>query len=189
MKSSIEIVVGYSLAPREKKTGEKKEKSFSLSPYDSQVADVHMIVPAIEKAITYRTASRGEGSGKLSALGATASFIKKHSYDVGLSPVFVGFDVNAFLRFVGFDCSLSHTFFPHTYWGSADHSVELHDYLGVREVADVKSALSYFSSGFSGEDLEKYIELVKGWTSHTDAERDAQLAFLFGSIFWLWATT
>ena len=182
MKSDIEIVVGYSLVP----AGKDEKKSFSLSPYTSEVADVHMIIPAIEKAITYRGSSRGEGSGKLSALGAAASFIKKHSYDVGLSPVFVGFNVHALLRFVGFDCSLSHTFFPPAYWGSTDHSVDLYDYLGVREAEDVKAALSYFSSGFGGEDLEKYIELVKGWKSHTDAERDAQLAFLFGSIFCLW---
>jgi len=182
MKSSIDIVVGYSVLP-----ADKEKKVFGLSPYDNHVVDVHMIIPALEKAITYRSAGRGEGSGKLGVLGATASFIKKHSYDVGLSPVFVGFDVGEFLRFVGVDCSLSHTFFPPDYWVNTKYAVELHDYLGVKG-SDVHKVLQYFSKGFSGEDLEKYTELVKGWRGHADAERDAQLAFLFGSIFWLWGT-
>ena len=166
---------------------DKEKKIASLSPYDNHVVDVHMIVPALEKAITYRSTGRGEGSGKLSVLGATASFIKKHSYDVGLSPTFVGFDVEEFLRFVGFDCALTHTFFPPDYWSQKKYAVELHDYLGARG-SDVAKALQYFSKGFSGDDLEKYTGLVKGWRGHVDAERDAQLAFLFGSVFWLWGT-
>tara|TARA_R110002020_G_scaffold276042_2_gene491250 strand:- start:15179 stop:15730 length:552 start_codon:yes stop_codon:yes gene_type:complete len=182
MKSNINIVVGYSVLP-----AEKEKKIASLSPYDNHVVDVHMIIPTLEKAITYRSAGRGEGSGKLSVLGAAASFIKKHSYDVGLSPTFVGFDVGEFLRFVGFDCALSHTFFPSNYWMHKQCLSELHDYLGTQG-SDVTKALQYFSKGFSGDDLEKYTELVKGWRGHVDAEHDAQLSCLFGSIFWLWGT-
>ena len=182
MKSNIDIVVGYSVL-----SSETEKNTVNLSPYDSCVVDVHMIIPALEKAITYRSASRGEGSGKLSALGATASFIKKHSYDVGLSPTFVGFDIEEFLRFVGIDCGLSHTFFPPDYWVNTGCAVELYDYLGVKGPT-VSKALQHFSKGFNGDDLEKYTELVKGWRGHADAERDAQLAFLFGSVFWLWGT-
>lgn len=189
MKSSIDIVVGYSLS-----SNTESKKPVSLSPYESSVVDVHMIVPSSEKAITYRGSSRGPDSGKPSVLSAAASFIRKHSYDVGAAPRFIGFDVSEFLRFVGFDCGLSHTFFPSEYWvgkGSGGSKrrgdrVELNDCLGISKPGEAATALSYFSAGFSGEDLEKYISLVKSWKGHKDAERDAQLAFLFGSVFWLW---
>jgi hypothetical protein len=183
MQSTINIAIGYSVVPKD---SDSKKKP-SLSPYVSDVLDIHMVVPLLEKAVTYRSSSRGEGSGKPSVCGAAASFIKKHSCDVGLTPTFVGFDVEQFLRFVGFECGLSHTFFPPEYWLNTDRAVELNDYLLCGgDAASRATALSYFSGGFSGEDLERYTDLVKGWSAHKDAERDAHLAFLFGSIFWLW---
>ena len=181
MKSNIEIVVGYSLVP------EKKEKSSSgFSPYSNEMGDVHMVIPALEKAITYRAGGRQEGSGKLKVCAAAASFIKKHAYDVGLRPTFVGFDVEPFLRFLGLECALSNVFFPADYWIDTPYAVDLYKYLTPEGSEDIGEAFRYFADGFTGEDLEKYTTLVKSWTPHEDAERDAHLTFLFGSAFWLW---
>ena len=181
MKSNIEIVVGYSLV-----SGEKEKSSSVLSPYSSEMGDVHLIIPALEKAITYRAEGRQEGSGKLKVCAAAASFIKKHACDVGLQPTFVGFDVELFLRFLGLECASSHVFFPPDYWINTPYAIDLYKYLTLDGVEDIGEAFRYFSNSFTGEDLEKYTALVKGWTPHVDAEQDAHLAFLFGSAFWLW---
>jgi|TARA_R110000824_G_scaffold82768_15_gene207518 hypothetical protein len=186
MKPKIEIVVGYSLKPE----ATDKKTPRDLSPYRSDIGDVHMIIPAAKKAITYRGAGRDEGSGKLRVCEAAAAFVKRHSYDVGFHPTFVGFDVKAFLRFVGFGCAVSHTFFPSSYWMDEGHTVELYEQLLLTgdDAQSPKDAFLYFSKGFTGEDLEKYTSLVRRGVTHEDAEHDAQLAFLFGSIFRLWGT-
>jgi hypothetical protein len=184
MKSSVEIVVGYSLVPK----GDAKKLTSDLSPYRNQMVDVHMIIPTAEKAITYRAAGRQEGSGKLKVCEAAATFIKKHSREIGLKPVFVGFDIRQFLRFVGLECALSHTFFPLDYWNDSSHTIDLYACLTAEKDSNISDAFRYFSDSFTGEDLEKYTALVKGWVPHKNAERDARLAFLFGSSFWLWGS-
>jgi hypothetical protein len=181
MQSTIDIVMGYSLSPR----GDTEKKKAVVSPYTHQLADVQFIVPALEKAVVYRAAGRSKASGKLSVGCAAANFIRKHSYDVGLSPRFVGFGVREFLNFVGFDCGLSQVYFPANLWLDSPDAIELREAL-MLEGNSVPSALAYFSEGFSGDDLEAYAALVKGWAPHKDAERDANLSFMFGSLFWLW---
>lgn len=181
MQSTIDIVIGYSLTPK----GDTEKKKAAVSPYTNQLTDVQFIVPALEKAVVYRTSGRSKDSGKLSVGCAAANFIRKHSYDAGLSPRFVGFGVREFLHFVGFECGLSQLYFPPDLWLDPSDVVELRETL-LLEGNSVPSALAYFSEGFSGEDLEVYATLVKGWAPHKDAERDANLSFMFGSLFWLW---
>ena len=121
---------------------------------------------------------------------ATASFITKHA---GTNPVFIGFDVEEFFRFIGLECARSEYSTRCTIPVSAMYGtpsfVDMYDCLGVESASESAAAFSCFSEGFTGEDLEKYTTLVKGWTPHKDAERDARLAFLFGTLFSLWGNT
>jgi hypothetical protein len=181
MQSTIDIVIGYSLASK----SDAEKKKTAVSPYTRELTDVQFIVPSLEKAVVYRAAGRGKESGKLSVGCAAANFIRKHSHDAGMTPRFVGFGVQDFLRFVGFECAVSQVYFPSNLWFNSPDIAELHDLLSL-EGNSVPSALTYFSQGFSGEDLEAYTALVKGWAPHKDAERDATLSFMFGSLFWLW---
>ena len=86
---------------------------------------------------------------------------------------------------MGFECGLSQVYFPSSLWLNPSDAVDLREVL-MLEGTSAPSALAYFSEGFSAEDLEAYTTLVKGWSPHKDAERDANLSFMFGSLFWLW---
>lgn len=180
MQASVDIVVGYSVAP---KNPQEKKKNATISPYTHDLVDVNFIVPSLEKAVVYRSAGRGKESGKLSVGCAAANFIRKHTHDVGKEPRFVGFDVKDFLTFVGFECSLSQVYVPPKLWLQPEHITDLSF---IYEGHSATTALTYFSEAFSEDDLVAYTELVKGWVPQKDADRDANLSFMFGSLFWLW---
>lgn len=150
---------------------------------DSDIEDVHLIIPSLERAVTYRAASRGGESDKLPVCGAVANFITKNS-DTLADPVFVGFGLSAFLPMLGLGCARSSTYLCPSVWlpMGKEEKFDLLPVLGDSPAA----VLSSLGVQFSGEDKKSFDKLTKGWKPHKDAEKDGKLAFLLGSLFRIW---
>lgn len=150
----------------------------------SAIEDIHMIIPDLERAVTYRSVSRGKGSSKLPVCGAVANFIAKNSEKLG-TPTFVGFDIADLLRMLGLGCAKAQVYLSPELWlparkqGGFDLSFPDSD-------VPTEKLLPELGDQFSGEDKKSFDKLTKDWKPFKDAERDGKLAFLLGSMFRVW---
>ena len=153
----------------------------------AELQDVHLIVPSLERAVTYRASSRGKGSSKLPVCGAVANFIAKNADALG-EPVFVGFSLEDFFAQVGIGCARAGVYFPPDLWLSSDKqtSFDLQPVLFPKDSGSSSKLLSRLGEQFSGEDKKAFDKLVKGWKLFQEAERDGQLSFMLGSMFRIW---
>ena len=144
---------------------------------------MHLIVPSLERAVTYRSSSRGKDSDKLPVCGAVANFLEKNCESLG-DPLFVGFGLSSFLPVLGLGCAQSSTYLCPSVWLPMDRE-ERFDLLPVLGESPA-SVLTTLGSQFSGEDKKAFDKLTKSWKPHKDAEKDGKLAFLLGSLFRVW---
>lgn len=162
---------------------------YTVTEDSEDVEDVHLIVPSLERAVTYRAANRGKGSSKLPVCGAVANFISKNSAALG-DPIFVGFSLPDFLMKIGMGCAKAGVYFPPELWLSSgmQHGFDLQSVLfaDTSSSAVMSKSLSRLGEQFSGEDKKAFDKLVKGWKLFHESERDGQLAFLLGSMFRVW---
>jgi len=149
----------------------------------SVIEDVHMIIPHLERAVTYRFANRNKGSNKLPVCGAVANFITKNSETLG-NPIFVGFDTADFLRMLGLGCARDQVYLSPELW--LLRKQEVIDLSFSDSDVSIEKLLPELGVQFSGEDKKSFDKLIKGWKPFKDAERDGKLAFLLGSMFRVW---
>lgn len=162
---------------------------YTLTEDVDELKDVHLIVPSLERAVTYRAASRGKGSSKLPVCGAVANFIAKNSEALG-EPMFVGFSLEDFFNKVGIGCARAGVYFPPDLWLSSDkqRGFDLQPVLfsEASSPAAMSKSVARLGEQFSGEDKKSFDKLVKGWKLFHEAERDGQLSFMLGSMFRIW---
>jgi len=160
---------------------------YTMTEDTNDVQDVHLIVPSLERAVTYLASSRGEGSSKLPVCGALANFITKNS-DVLGEPIFVGFALEDFFVQVGLGCAKAGIYFPPDLWLSTNKQLgfDLDSVLFSAKGLSSSKLLTQLGEQFSGEDKKSFDKLVKGWKPFQEADRDSQLAFLLGSMFRVW---
>lgn len=156
---------------------------YTLTEDSGDVEDVHLIIPSLERAVTYRGATRGKDSSKLPVCGAVANFITKNS-DVLFDPVFVGFGLPSFLSVLGMGCARSSSYLCPSVWLpiGKEERFDLLPVLGGSPAA----VLSSLGAQFSGEDKKAFDKITKGWKPYKDAEDDGKIAFLLGSLFRVW---
>lgn len=160
-----------------------------------EILDVHLIAPLLERAVTYRSASRGEGSNKLSVCGAVANFLTKNEEALGINPVFVGFGVSSFLVNLGLGCAKAGVYIRPSMWllppslfgpGHVDFN-DVYDFSTYdNSLAPADRFIKYLGSSFEGEEAKSFDETLHEWEPGTDAEQDAKVAFLLGSMFRVW---
>jgi hypothetical protein len=150
----------------------------------ADIEDVHMIIPHLERAVTYCSANRGKGSSKLPVCGAVANFIAKNSEVLG-NPIFVGFDTADFLRMLGLGCAKAQVYLSPELWLPDDKQVGIDLSFPDSDVTTEK-LLPELGEQFSGEDKKSFDKLIKDWKPFKDAERDGKLSFLVGSMFRVW---
>lgn len=149
-----------------------------------ELEDIHLIVPSLERTVTYRSASRGEGSNKLPVCGAVANFLSKNAEALG-DPIFVGFDLPAFLFSLGVGCARAGVYVSPDLWLSESCRNRGFD-LRSTSRGSYPEFLKHLSSSFEKEEAKSFQELTEGWTPGNDAERDGKVAFLLGSMFRVW---
>jgi len=167
---------------------------YTVTEENNEIEDVHLIVPSLERSVSYRSANRGKDSNKLPVCGAVANFIAKNTEALD-EFMFVGFLLSDFLKRVGLGCAKAGVYFPPDLWLPAPHygvsgrarvDIDLHPILFSSEHFSDSQMLSYLGGQFSGEDKKSFDKLVKGWEPLQDAERDGKLSFLLGSMFRVW---
>lgn len=162
---------------------------YTVSEDEDDLQDVHLIVPSLERVVTYRASNRGDGSSKLPVCGAVANFISKNSDALG-DPIFVGFSLKDFVTRVGIGCARAGVYFPPELWLSPDKQpgFDLQTVLfsETSSSAAISKSLARLGEQFSGEDKKSFDKLVKGWKLFKEAERDGQLAFMLGSMVRVW---
>jgi len=162
---------------------------YTMAGETNDIEDVHLIIPSLERSVTYRTASRGKGSSKLPVCGAVANFINKNVEVLG-EPVFVGFSLPEFLMQMGLGCAkIGGVYFSPDLWLSpnSQSGFDLKPVLFPKAGDSPSTELfSQLGGQFSGEDKKVFDKLVKDWKPFQDAERDGQVAFLLGSLFRVW---
>ena len=156
---------------------------YTLTEDSNDVEDVHLIIPSLERAVTYRAASRGKDSSKLPVCGAVATFITKNSESL-VDPVFVGFGLPSFLSVLGLGCARSSSYWCPSVWlpMGKEEKFALLPVLGDSPA----TVLSSLGAQFSGEDKKSFDKLTKSWKPYKDAEIDGKLALLLGSLFRVW---
>lgn len=156
---------------------------YTLTEDSNDVEDVHLIIPSLERAVTYRAASRGKDSSKLPVCGAVANFITKNSESL-VDPVFVGFGLPSFLSVLGLGCARSSSYLCPSVWlpMGKEEKFDLLPVLGDSPA----TVLSSLGAQFSGEDKKSFDKLTKSWKPYKDAEIDGKLALLLGSLFRVW---
>ena len=160
---------------------------YTVTEENNEIENVHLIVPSLERSVSYRSANRGKESNKLPVCGAVANFIAKNVEALDKF-MFVGFSLSDFLTRVGLGCAKAGVYFPPDLWLSPGCSsdIDLHPILFSSEHFSTPQLLSYLGDQFSGEDKKSFDKLVKGWKPFQDAERDGKLSFLLGSMFRVW---
>ena len=160
---------------------------YTLTAENDEVEDVHLIVPSLERSVSYRASSRSKSSNKLPVCGAVANFIAKNSDALG-EPIFVGFALEDFLTRVGLGCAKVGAYFSPGLWLSNNKSrgFDLDSVLFSTKGLSSPKLLSQLGEQFSGEDKKSFDKLIKGWKPFQDAERDGKLSFLLGSMFRVW---
>ena len=166
-----------------------------------ELEDVHLIIPSLERAVTYRASSRGEGSDKLPVCGAVANFLNKNVEVLG-DPIFIGFGLPNFLTSLGVGCARAGVYVSPSLWLSGSCKSRGFDldttllnntawegavcYRKPAEGWDIPDFFKHLSASFEKEEAKAFQELTKEWTPGLDAERDGKVAFLLGSMFRVW---
>jgi len=162
---------------------------YTLNADTKELEDVHLVVPSMERAVTYRSASRGEGSNKLPVCGAVANFIYKNEEALE-GPVFVGFDIRQFLTSLGVGCAIAGVYVSPKLWLSGDPSphFDVTDVISSlhRTMGSIDAAMSHLGSSFEGKEAKSFADMTAEWSPLKDAERDGKVAFLLGSMFRIW---
>ena len=155
----------------------------------SDIEDVHLIIPSLERSVTYRAVSRGNESSKLPVCSAVANFMNKNAEALG-EPVFVGFSLPEFLMQMGLGCAKAGgVYFSPDLWLSPNRQFgfDLKPILFPESGSSPPAKwFSQLGGQFSGEDKKVFDKAVKGWKPFQDAERDGQISFLLGSLFRIW---
>jgi len=158
---------------------------FTTDDVTAELVDVHLIIPSLERAVTYRAASRGEGSSKLPVCGAVANFLSKNAESLG-DPIFIGCNISGFLRSLGVGCGRAGVYVSPDLWLS--ESFRGFDLTSIfpKVQADQDDFFKHLSSSFEKGEAKAFQTLTKEWVPGLDAEQDGKVAFLLGSMFRVW---
>lgn len=162
--------------------------------YTGTFAEVHLLIPSLEKSFSFKAEGRGGDTGKPMVCRAVRDTLLKlfpnawadnlHSESrKEVEAAFVGFEPRVFLKMLGLECTLPvhNCPLPVSLWyNNSDHrdvtkAVMPEDFKGL----DWELVTKIRRIGLTGEDLVKYDALFKDWKGPgACAEQDAKIAWL-----------